>query len=120
MPLRMAIDEGSVATDDVALVGARDLDPPEQAYVAEHGIDDDLDRALADADAVYVALDVDVLEPGIVPCHYPVPGGPGADEVEAVLRDVATRLPVAGMGITGLHPGADPAVLARFVSAAVT
>jgi hypothetical protein len=28
MPLRMAIDEGSVRTDDVALVGARDLDPP--------------------------------------------------------------------------------------------
>ena len=30
MPLRMAIDEGSVLAADVALVGARDLDPPEQ------------------------------------------------------------------------------------------
>ena len=67
---------------------------------------------------MYVALDVDVLEPGIVPCHYPVPGGPGADEVEAVLRDVASRLPVAGMGITGLHPDADPSLLARFAAAA--
>ena len=64
MPLRLALDEGSVATTDVALVGARDLDPPEAAYVAEHGIDDDVGRALAGADAVYVALDVDVLEPG--------------------------------------------------------
>jgi arginase family enzyme len=118
MPLRMAIDEASARTADVALVGARDLDPPEREYVAIHGIDDDLDRALEGADAVYVALDVDVLEPGIVPCHHPVPGGPGADEVEAVLRDVASRLPVAGMGITGLHPEADPVLLARMAAAA--
>ena len=34
MPLRMAIDEGSVAPADVALVGARDLDPPELEYLA--------------------------------------------------------------------------------------
>ena len=118
MPLRMAIDEGSVRATSVALVGARDLDPPEQAYVAEHGIDDDLDRALADADALYVALDVDVLEPGLVPCHYPVPGGPGVEGVDAVLRDVARRLPVVGMGITGLHAEADPVLLSRFAATA--
>jgi arginase len=118
MALRTAIDEGSVGTADVALVGARDLDPPEREYAAMHGIDDDLDRALEGADAVYVALDVDVLQPGIVPCHYPVAGGPGAEEVEAVLRDAASRLPLAGMGITGLHPDADPARLARFAAAA--
>ncbi len=118
MPLRMAIDEGSVRAADVALVGARDLDPPEREFVAASGIDDDLARALADVDAVYVALDVDVLDPGLVPCHYPVPDGPGVEEVEAVLRDVASRGRVAGMGITGLHPDADPAVLARFAAAA--
>ncbi|HKY25134.1 MAG TPA: arginase family protein [Gaiella sp.] len=118
MPLRMAIDEGSVSSSAVALVGARDLDPPERAYMAEAGIDDDLDRALVDADAVYVALDVDVLEPGLVPCHYPVPEGPGVEDVEEVLRDVARRRPVVGMGITGLHANADPAFLTRFASAA--
>ena len=68
MPLRMAIDEGSVRASDVALVGARDLDPPEADYVAAQGIDDDVARALEGADAAYVALDVDVLEPGAVPC----------------------------------------------------
>ena len=117
MPLRLALEEGSVATTDVALVGARDLDPPEAAYVAEHGIDDDVGRALEGSDAVYVALDVDVLEPGIVPSFMPVPGGPGSDEVEAILRDVASRAHVAGMGLTGLAPGADPALLARFAAA---
>ncbi len=106
--------KGSVATADVALVGARDLDPPEQAYVAEHGIDDDLDRALdgrrrglrrarrGRARAGHRA----VLLPG-------ARAGPGADEVEAVLRDVAAASPVAGMGLTGLAPDADPAVARR-------
>ena len=100
MPLRMAIDEGSVRTDDVALVGARDLDPPERAYVAEHGIDDDLSRALDGADAVYVALDLDVLEPGVLPVFMPAPGGLGLDDVERLLLEVASRS-------TGRGPRAD-------------
>jgi arginase len=118
MPLRMAIDEGSVRTDDVALVGARDLDPPEREYIAEHGIDDDLARALDGADAVYVALDVDVLEPGAVPVFMPAPGGLELDDVERLLLEVASGARLAGMGLTGLAPGADPAILARFAAAA--
>ena len=118
MPLRMAIDEGSVRTDDVALVGARNLDPPEEAYLATHAIDDDVPRALSDADAAYVALDVDVLEPGAIPCFMPEPGGPGLDDVERILLEVAARTRLAGLGITGLAPGADPAVLARLAGAA--
>jgi arginase len=118
MPLRLALDEGSVAPADVALVGARDLDPPEQAYVAEHGIDGDLERALAGTDAVYVALDVDVLEPGTVSCFMPVPGGLGRSEVESVLIDVAVRSRVAGLGLTGLAEDAEAAALERFAAAA--
>jgi arginase len=118
MPLRAAIDEGSVRPADVALVGARDLDPPEAAYVAEHGIDDDVARALDGADAVYVALDADVLEPGAAACFMPVPGGPSVEEVVAILADVARRGRLVGMGITGLAPTADPSLLARFAAAA--
>ena len=118
MPLRMAIDEGGVRADDVALVGARNLDPPEVEYMAAHGIDDDLSRALDGATAAYVALDVDVLDPGPVPCFMPEPDGPSVEQVEAILADVARRTHVAGLGITGLAPGADPAVLARFAAAA--
>ncbi len=118
MPLRMAIDEGSVRTDDVALVGARDLDPPERAYLAEHGIDDDVSRALGGADAVYVALDLDVLEPGPVPVFMPAPGGLELDDVERLLLEVASRRPVAGLGLTGLAPGADPAILEGLAASA--
>jgi arginase len=118
MPLRMAIDEGSIRASDVALVGARDLDPPEAEYVTAQGIDDDVARALEGADAVYVALDVDVLEPGAVPCFMPEPGGPSAADVEAVLLDVAARTRVAGLGLTGLGTGVRPEDVAPFVAAA--
>ena len=118
MPLRMAIDEGSARPDDVALVGVRDLDPPEAEFAAANGIDDDLDRALGGVGAAYVALDVDVLEPGLVPCFMPVPGGPSIADVESVIRSTATRVPVAGLGITGLAPAAEPELLVRFAAAA--
>jgi arginase family enzyme len=118
MPLRMAIDEGSVRAEDVALVGSRDLDPHEIAYVAEHGIDDDIARAVGGTDVVYVALDVDVLEPGSVPCFMPAPGGPSPAEVESVLRDVAARSRLAGLGLSGLGEGAQPAHVVRFTAAA--
>src|SRR6186997_2910460 len=64
MPLRMILDSGAVASADVALVGARNLDPGEAEYLARTGIDDSLERALAGVDGAYVALDLDVLDPG--------------------------------------------------------
>ena len=76
MPLRMAIDGGAVAPEDVALVGARSLDPPEIAYMAAVGIDADIDRALDGCDRVYVAFDCDVLRPGELAVFMPEPGGP--------------------------------------------
>jgi len=118
MPLRASLDAGDVRPEDVALVGARDLDPPERAYLVQQRIDDDLERALRGVDAVYLALDVDVLEPGLVPSFMPVPGGPGLDEVEEVVRRAGRLAPVAGLGLTGLVSGAEPATLARFATAA--
>lgn len=118
MPLRMAIDEGSVRAEDVALVGARDLDPPERAFMAAHGIDDDVERALDGADAVYVALDVDVLDPGQAEAFMPVPGGPTTAEVESILGSVAGAARVVGMGITGPVPGTDVPTLVRLAAAA--
>ena len=118
MPLRMAIDEGSVRAADVALVGARDLDPPEVEYLAAQGIDDDVARALDGTDAAYIALDVDVLEPGTVPCFMPVPGGPSVADVASVVRGVAARTRIAGLGLTALGEGVRPGDVAPFVAAA--
>ena len=118
MPLRMAIDSGAVAAADVALVGARSLDPPEVAYMGEAGIDDDLDRALDACDRVYVAFDVDVLRPGELAVFMPEPDGPTLDEAEALLREVVSRRPLVGLGLTGLRDDADPAALLRLAAAA--
>jgi arginase len=106
MPLRAAIDTGAVRPSDVALVGARNLDPPEQEYVAAAGIDGDVQRALDEVDAVYVAFDADVLDEQVVSCFMPEPEGLTTAEAESVLRDAVGRRPLAGIGFTGLV--ADP------------
>lgn len=118
MPLRMAIDAEAVRPADVALVGARSLDPPELEYAAASGIDDDLDRALDGCERVYVAFDCDVLRPGEVAVFMPEPGGLTLVEAEALLRDVTGRRPLAGLGLTGLREEADPSALARLAAAA--
>lgn len=100
MPLRMLLDAGTVRPDDVALVGARNLDPPEEEFIASAAITDDVEAALAGAEAVYVALDLDVLDPSEIACFMPEPDGLASAEVEELLRGLP--LPVAGAGFTGL------------------
>ena len=122
MPLRMAIDAGSVAPHDVALVGARNLDPPEVEFIREAGVNTGegaLERALEGADAVYVAFDADAVEPGELAVFMPEPEGLTLDDAEALLRDVAARARVAGIGFTGLvrDPANEPK-LARLAAAA--
>jgi len=110
MPLRMILDAGAVRTHDVALVGARNLDPPEVEFIAEAGIatgEDAVERALADVDCVYVALDCDVFEPGEVASFMPEPDGLRVADVEALFARVRARATVVGAGLSGLVP--DPA-----------
>jgi len=119
MPLRMLLDDGVVSPEDTALVGARSLDPPEVDYLAEHGIDGSLERALAGVGAVYVALDLDVLDPSEVQVFVPEPSGPRVEEVESLLREVAARSRLAGIGVTGhLHDDRNIPVAARLLAAA--
>jgi arginase family enzyme len=109
MPLRMAIDAGAVDPGDVALVGARNLDPPEEEYVAASGVHTGsgaVERALEGTDGVYVALDADVFGPDEVASFMPEPGGLGVDEVERLFTEVRERAPVLGAGLSGLRP--DP------------
>jgi len=119
MPLRTLLDDGVVAPQDVALVGARSLDPPEQAYLDEAGIDDSLERSLAGVDAVYIALDVDVLDPGDAEVFVPEPDGPTTEQIEAILRDAVSRVPLAGIGVTGhVRDDRNIPVVSRLLAAA--
>lgn len=110
MPLRMLIDGGAVAPQDVALVGARNLDPPEVEFIARSGVnagDDAVDRLLERVACVYVALDCDVFRPDQMPVFMPEADGPTVDEIERLFRDLASRATIVGAGLTGLAP--DPA-----------
>jgi len=101
MPLRMLLDDGVIRPEDVALVGTRNLDPPEVEYMAEAGIDDSLERALTGVGAVYIALDLDVLDPGEADIFMEEPQGPKVAEIEAVLLETKARARVTGIGVTG-------------------
>ena len=119
MPLRMLLDGGAVAPADVALVGARNLDPGEVEYLTRTGIDGSLERALAGVDAAYVALDLDVLDPAEAAMFMPEPNGPANAEVEAALGAVAATTRIAGMGVTGMLPDArNVPVITRLLASA--
>ena len=107
MPLRMLIDSGAVAAENVALIGARNLDPPEQEFIAASGVHqgtEGIAAALEGLDCVYVALDCDVFEPDEISSFMPEPGGMTVDEVERIFRDIAATNTVIGAGISGLAP----------------
>ena len=85
-----------VAEDQAVLVDARDLDPPEAAYlrtsaVRRSGVAD-LDTASLPDGPLIVHVDVDVTDPEEFPgLLFPAPGGPpSADVVAAVHRILAT------------------------------
>jgi arginase len=107
MPLRTLVDAGTVGADDVVLVGARSLDPPEEDFIGASGLrvgEDAIGDALSGTDGVYVALDCDCLSPEDVASFMPEPGGLSLDHAERLLGDVARAQPVVGMGLSGLAP----------------
>ena len=120
--MRMLIDGGAVQADDVVLIGARNLDPGEAEFIDEVGLPlglEGLQRALAGVDAVYVALDLDVLDPGEgVEVFVPEPDGLSLADVELVLERVTERSRLAGAGLTGLvASSANESALVRLCAA---
>jgi len=60
-----------------------------------------------------------VLDPSEVDVLIPEPDGPSAEDVEALLLDIAARTRIAGMGVTGLLPtDRNTALAARMLAAA--
>jgi len=117
----------------VILAGTRALDPPEAALLAERRlrclpVDALVDpEALVDAvaatgaSAVYVHVDLDVLDPDVFPAvGFPEPGGLRPGQVIAAVRAIAARFALVGLGITEYQPGEadtdDPAALAELIA----
>jgi arginase len=118
----MILDSGAVKPSDVALLGARNLDPPEREFIKESGVNTGtqaVDRALAAVDCVYVAIDFDGLEADEVGAFMPEPGGISVGEAEQVLRGIASNSTVVGGGLTGLVPDPRNAQVAARLAAAL-
>jgi arginase len=106
-PLRMLLDSGAVDPSDVALVGVRNLDPPEEEFIEAHGIgvgNDAVGAALDGTTGAYVAVDFDSLAEDEVAPFMPEPGGLTLAEAEEVLAGVRERQRVLGAGLTAMLP----------------
>ncbi|CAN5609517.1 arginase family protein [soil metagenome] len=100
----------------LVLAGTRSFDPGEDEYIAEHevttiGASDITGAALVaavaatGASAVYVHIDLDVLEPGeFAGIGYPEPFGVGASQLVDALKELLAAFPLAGAGITEFAP----------------
>ena len=106
-PLRRLIDSGAVGAEDVALLGARNLDPPEEEFISATGVGvgpRSIDRALADTAGAYVAVDFDAFDANEVAPFMPEPDGLSLAEVEETLRLARARKPILGAGFTAFLP----------------
>jgi arginase len=93
-----------VPEDRVLLAGARDLDPPEAAYLAGAQVHrtevTGLTTAGLPGGPLYVHLDLDVINPGELPAlRYPAPGGVTSAQLMAALRTLLATGRVAAVGV---------------------
>jgi arginase len=99
-----AIGLRPVPESRVVLVDARDLDPPEQEYLAHAAIDrcsvDDLGDDALPAGPLLLHVDLDVVDPAELPgLRFPVPGGAPAAAVLGAIRRVLATGRVAAVSI---------------------
>lgn len=103
-PLRLLVDSGAVRLEDVALVGARSLDPAEEDFIRRRGLrvgEEGIGPALDGTTSAYVAVDVDVLEPTELSVFMPEPGGFSLAAAAACLAGIQGRTQVLGAGFSG-------------------
>ena len=124
MVLRTLLGEGAAALVPttplvparVILAGVRSVDDGESEYLQSTGIpvipaeEISAERLIAaveatGADAVYVHIDLDVLDPAdLTGLGYPEPFGVRATALVEALRGLLARFPLAGAGITEFAP----------------
>ena len=99
------------------LVGARDFEPSEEERLARSSITRAdsgslgaaLDTLAEHTDAVYVHIDLDVLDPAEgVASAWAAEGGLTAEELRLALDAVASRFEIAAATLSAYDPAVDP------------
>jgi agmatinase len=127
--MRRLIESGAVRGRNFVQVGLRGYWPPADVFAwmqehelrwhlmreieergAEAVIDDAIAEALDGPDAIYISVDIDVLDPGLAPgTGTPEPGGLLPRELLRAVRRIAGAVTVAGMDIVEVSPPYDHA-----------
>lgn len=128
-PMRRLIESGAVKGRNFVQVGLRGYWPPMEVFgwMREHGlrwhlmreieergaeavIDDAIAEALDGPDAIYLSLDIDVIDPGMAPgTGTPEPGGMLTREVLRAIRRIVGKVELAAMDIVEVSPPYDHA-----------
>lgn len=128
-PMRRLIESGAVRGENFVQVGLRGYWPPAEtfAWMREQGmrwhtmqevwergsravIDDAVAEASEGCDALYLSLDIDVLDPGFAPgTGTPEPGGMSPVDLLRAVRRLATDTPMVAMDLVEISPPYDHA-----------
>ena len=128
-PMRRLIESGAVLGKNFVQVGLRGYWPPIETFewmkeqglryhfmteVEERGAEAVIDDAIAEAldgpDAIYLSLDIDVVDPGLAPgTGTPEPGGFMSRELLRAIRRIVGQVELAGMDIVEVSPPYDHA-----------
>ena len=135
-PMRRLIESGAVAGRNFVQVGLRGYWPPVDVFewMQEHGlryhfmteieergadavIDDAIAEALDGPDAIYLSIDIDVVDPGLAPgTGTPEPGGLLSRELLRAIRRIVGAVDLAGMDIVEVSPPYDHAETTSMVA----
>lgn len=125
-PFRYLVDEGTVSGDRLIQIGLRGYWPYPEEFdwarrsgvswhrmetVTDQGIDAVTERVLdevSDARAVFLSVDVDVLDPAFAPgTGTPEPGGMATRELLRSVRRIALAMDLAGLEVVEVAPPYD-------------
>lgn len=136
-PMRRLIESGAVAGPRFVQIGLRGYwpDPPVVEWMREQGmrtylmadieerglrtvVDEAVDYAADGADAVFLSVDIDVVDPGMAPATgTPEPGGLTSRQLLDTLRRLGRDLPVVGADIVEVSPPYDgPGEITAFLA----
>ncbi len=128
-PMRRLVESGAVRGRNFVQLGLRGYWPGPEVFawmqhegmrwhrmreIEERGADAVADDAIAEAldgpDAIYLSVDIDVLDPGMAPgTGTPEPGGLLTRELLRAIRRIVGRVPLAAMDVVEVSPPFDHA-----------